>query len=145
MNAIILNTLTGAVSEYTNHAVNSISPNYAGSQAGLRRMGGNTDAGALIVSNVVTGKKLWGTSLKKFLSVVYLSLQCRGPSRLTVYGASDSWSYAVPAQTTGQARCLTGRGIRENYLALGFSNPDGSDFRLDQIEAPLSPSTTRRI
>ncbi|WP_019573466.1 hypothetical protein [Curvibacter lanceolatus] len=145
MNAIVLNTLTGAVSEYTNHSVNSITPNYAGSAAGLRLLGGATDAGTPIVANVVTGKKLWGSSLKKFLSMVYLSLQCAGRGQLTVYGAVTSWPYIFPAFATGEARCPTGRGIRENYLAFGYSNPDGDYFRLDQIEVPVSESKSRRI
>lgn len=145
MNTIVLNTLTGAVSEYTNHTVNSITPGYAGSTAGLRKLGGNTDAGTLVVANVITGKKLWGASLKKFLSMVYLSLQCAGRGQLTVYGATNSWPYVFPAFTTGQARCPTGRGIRENYLAFGYRNLDGDDFRLDQIEVPLTTSSSRRI
>jgi hypothetical protein len=36
-------------------------------------------------------------------------------------------------------------GIRENYLAFGYSNTDGADFQLDKIEVLVEPSKARRI
>ena len=44
MNAIVCNTLTGAVSEYTRHTFQSVTPTHAGSASGLYAFGGDTDA-----------------------------------------------------------------------------------------------------
>ena len=143
--AIILNTLTGAVSEYDNFAFHSITPTHAGSVLGLYAMGGDVDIDQPIVATVTTGKTLFGASLKKFLDLVYFSLKGSGTSSLTVTGEATSNTYTFPVRATGVSRAKPGRGIRENYLAFGYSNTDGADFTLDRIEVPTSPSKTRRI
>ena len=143
--AIILNTLTGAVSEYDNFAFHSITPTRAGSVLGLYALGGDLDIDQPIVATVTTGKTLFGASLKKFLDLVYFSLKGSGTSSLTVTGEATSNTYTFPVRATGVSRAKPGRGTRENYLAFGYSNTDGADFTLDRIEVPTSPSKTRRI
>ena len=51
----------------------------------------------------------------------------------------------MPELATGQSRSKPGLGIRENYLAFGYSNTDGADFRLDRIEVLVAESTRRRV
>lgn len=144
-NTIVLNTLTGAVTEYTGFGFQSITPTHAGSAAGLFQLGGDTDAGAPIVANVLTGKQLWGESLKKFIEMVYFSLKGSGTSRMTVVGESAAYSYDFPVRPSGQSRSKPGGGIRENYLAFGYSNKDGANFQLDRIEVLVRESKNRRV
>lgn len=143
MTTIVLNTQTGAVSEY-GWTFQSITPTHAGSSVGLYALGGNTDDGAPIVASAVTGKKLFGTSLRKVLSMVFFAIRGSGTSTLTVAGESASWSYTFPVQANGASRSAPGRGIRENYLSFGYSNTDGAAFELDRIEVDSIPSTSRR-
>lgn len=143
--AIVLNTLTAAVSEYDGFGFQSITPGLAGSATGLFALGGNTDAGASIVATVTTGKTLWGGSLKKFVDMVYLSLKGAGTSALTVIGENAGYTYSFPVRNTGESRVKPGRGIRENYLAFSYSNTDGQAFELDRIEVSANNANTRRV
>ena len=145
MNAIAFNTMTGAVSEYTGFGFQSITPTHAGSATGLFTLGGDTDAGLPIVSAVTTGKQLWGGSLKKTAQMVYFSLKGSGTSTMTVAGENASYSYPFPVRPDGQSRSKPGLGIRENYLAFGYSNTDGAAFQLDRIEVLVAQSKNRRV
>jgi hypothetical protein len=144
VNTIAINTLTGAVSEYTGFGFQSITPTHAGSATGLFELGGNTDASLLIVSTVTTGKQLWGASLKKIARLVHFSMKGSGTSSLVVTGENASYSYPFPVLQTGQSRAKPGLGIRENYLAFGYSNTDGAAFQLDRMEVLVAASNTRR-
>lgn len=144
MNAIVLNTLTGSVSEYTRFGFQSITPTHAGSATGLFTIGGNTDATLPIVSVVTTPKTLIGATLKKFIDMVFFAIKGTGTSTMTVTGESASYSYTFPIRTAGVSRSKPGKGIREDYLAFSYSNTDGADFQLDRIEVSVIQSTTRR-
>ena len=143
--AIVMNTLNGAVSEYDNFEFQSGTPTHAGAATGLFALGGNTDLGLPIVAQALTGKALFGASVKKFLDLVYFSLAGSGTSSLIVQGAVAAYVYTFPVRAPGESRARPGRGIRENYLALGYSNTDGADFRLDRIEALVNASQNRRV
>lgn len=144
MTTIVLNTLTGAVSEYSNFDFQSITPTHAGSDAGLFALGGNLDVATPIVSTVTTGKTLWGGTLKKRIEAVFFALKGSGSAALTVLGQAASYTYRFPVRAAGESRSVPGQGIRENYLAFRFSNPDGEDFQLDRIEVSVAQSTSRR-
>ena len=143
-NAIVMNTQTGAVSEHSGFGFQSITPTHAGSATGLFLLGGDTDAGQPIVSVITTGKQQWGSSLKKVAQVVLFAIKGVGTSTMTVTGESASYSYTFPIRSNGQSRSVPGKGIRENYLAYGYSNTDGADFQLDRIEVLVAESTQRR-
>lgn len=145
MNTIVCNTLTGAVSEYTNYAFQSVTPTHAGSAAGLFVLGGDADDGQPIVSDVRLPPTLRGSTLKKRLGMVYLSMAGEGAAELTVFGKTENWSYPFPLRRSGQTRCKPGSGIRENYLGFGLSNPQGQAFALDRVEVLEISSTTRRV
>ena len=146
MKTIACNTLNGAVSEYTRHGFQSITATHAGSAAGLYVFGGDSDNGLPIVSNVQTPSLLRDSSLKKYLSVVYLSMRGEGQAQLSVFGPHPAqWDYRFALRSSGQTRCVVGRGIRENYLGFGLSNPDGQSFTLDRVEVPVQASRTRRV
>lgn len=146
MNTIICNTLTSAVSEYTRHNFHSITPTHAGSATGLYEFGGDTDDGLPIVSSIRLPSTLRESTLKKCIGMVYLSMQGQGEAQLTVHGpGAAQWDYAFPLRASGQARCAVGRGIRENYLGFGLSNPDGQAFTLDRVEVLAHESKNRRV
>ena len=142
---IVMNTLTGAVSEYSNFAFDSITDTHSASATGLYTLGGDTDNGTEIVAEIVTGKPLWGDQRKKRLDMVWLSMKGEGTAELIVQGENDEWRYNFPVRATGQSRAKPGLGIRENYLAFGFSNPGGEAFTLDQISVYAAQSNTRRV
>ena len=139
-----MNTLNGAVTEY-DWPITSIGPTRAGSAGGLHSLGGHADAGQPIAASITTGKKLWGDTIKKFVAYVYFAMVGAGAGQARVIGQSATYTYPFPIGTSGTSRAVTGRGIRENYLAFGFDNVGGADFRIDLIEPKTAASTTRRI
>ncbi len=145
MNTIILNTLTGAVTEYSDLGFDSVTPTHAGSVNGLFQMIGNTDMGASIDASVETGKTAMGEARKKFVDTIFVGVKAPAQAmRLTVMGESMSWVYPLPITPAGVSRCVPGRGIRENYLAFKLENVSGQDFALDFIEVPITASASRR-
>lgn len=146
MNTINLNTLTGAVSEYTRHDFQSITPTHAGSATGLYALNsGDTDAGLPIVADIRLPATLRESTLKKHISMVYLSMSGAGDARLTILGSAQQWDYDFPLRPSGETRCKPGRGIRENYLGFGLSNPAGQPFTLDRVEVMAEASKNRRV
>ncbi|WP_103018105.1 hypothetical protein [Alicycliphilus denitrificans] len=145
MRTIVANTLTGAVSEYDWPAWQSITPTHGGSAAGLFAFGGDTDAGQPVVSSLRLPSTLRESTLKHSIAMVYLSMQGQGNVQFTVHGAQDNWTYTFPLRPAGQTRCPVGRGIRENYLGFGLSNPAGQAFTLDRVEILTAASKTRRV
>ena len=145
MNTIVCNTLTGAVSEYTRYAFQSITPTHGGSASGLFALEGDTDDGLPITTNLRLPATLRESTLKTFLEMVYLSMRGEGNAAFTVFGNQQGWSYQFALQSSGQSRCRTGKGIRENYVGFGLSTPEGQQFALDRIEVLTLKSANRRI
>lgn len=143
--AIVMNTLTGAVSEYDNFGFHAVTPTLAGNATGLYALGGDVDIDQPIVSSIKTGKTLWADKHKKFLDAVHFAMKGSGTSELKVVTESTSYSYPFQVRETGVSRGKPGRGIRENYLAFGYSNTDGADFQLDSIDVPALPSNNRKV
>ena len=141
---IVMNTLTGAVSEY-DWLFQSITPTHAGDATGLYLLGGDLDDTQKIVSEVMGPKTLIGESTKSRAEMVYFSVEGAGDAVMTVRGKDESWEYDFPLRDSGESRCQPGKGIRENYLAFGFSKPDGEAFTLDRIEVLQVDSKTRRV
>ncbi|RYF57874.1 MAG: hypothetical protein EOO27_14265 [Comamonadaceae bacterium] len=146
MNTIVCNTLTGAVSEYTRYAFQSITPRYGGSATGLFELVGETDDGLPIVANLRLPATLQETTLKKHLGMVFLSMHGGGCARFTVFGmpAPAQWHYSFSLLRAGVTRAEPGRGICENYMGFGVSTPAGQRFTLDRIEVLALESKQRR-
>lgn len=142
---IVCNTLNGAVTEYSRHDFQSITATHGGSAAGLYAFGGDTDDGLPIVADIRLPPTLRETTLKKYLGMVYLSMSGEGCASFTVFGKTQDWTYPFPLRDSGQTRCQVGKGIRENYLGFGLSNPQGQAFTLDRVEVLLLESKTRRV
>ena len=145
MNTIVCNTLTGAVSEYDWPAFHAVTPTHAGSATGLFEFGGDLDAELPIVADVHLPRTLRNNTLKKYPTLVWLSMKGQGSARLTVFGETLHWSYMFPLRASGQTRCPVGRGIRENYIGLGLCTPGGQAFSLDRVEVQHVESRSRRV
>lgn len=144
MNTIVVNLKNGAVTEYTNHDFDSVTPTHAGSALGLYAFGGDKDVTAPIVGTFKTGKGLWDSMARKMVDIVFLAIQTPRAGRVLVDGQTAEYSYAFTVDPGGESRCKTGRGIRENYLAFGYTNPDGADFQIDRMDINVTPSQARR-
>lgn len=142
---IVMNIKTGAVTEYDNFDFQSITPTHAGSATGLFLLGGDDDLGQPIVGSITTGKTIWRDIKKKFLDLVHFAMTGSGTSAMTVVTPSTSHEYQFPVRPAGVSRAKPGRGIRENYLAFGYSNLDGADFQIDRIEVSEQPSQNRKV
>lgn len=145
MNTIVCNTVNGAVTEYTGFSFQSITPTHAGDASGLFALGGGTDAGRPIVASIRLPRTLRGETLKQHISMVYMSMRGDGQARLTVHTPSTGWDYDFALRASGQTRCQVGKGIRENYLGLSISTPQGQPFALDRVEVLEASSKTRRV
>ncbi len=142
---IILNTLSRAVSEYSDQGFQSITPTHAGAATGLFVLGGDKDGDQPIVANIQLPSVLSQDTLKKHIRAIYVSVKSSGNFDVNVFGNTQKWKYAMPVLSSGQSRCIVGKGIRENYLGFGLSNPAGQHFKLDRIEVLEAASTTRRV
>lgn len=137
---ITLNTLNRAVTEYS-LTPHSITPTHMGDALGLYAW----DDAEPVVSEVLTGETLWGTSLKKTLGPIYFSMTGDTNGEAVVKTRGAEYRYPFEITPDGESRAKPGKGIRENYLAFGFSNPDGAFFTIDQIEVGLNKSQERRV
>lgn len=145
MNTIILNTMTGAVTEYSDLGFDSVTREHAGSVNGLYHHSGPTDAGQPVVALIETGKSSWGSDKKKLVDTIFVGVKAAGAKmRMTVLGETTFWAYDMTVLPGGVSRCQPGRGIRENYLAFRLENPQGEDFALDFIQVPTKASDLRR-
>lgn len=141
MTAIVVNTLSGAATEY-DWAFQSLTAKHAASAAGLHTLGGDTDAGVLIAGEVRSGRP--GGQQVQSLGNVFVAVDSPGEGEVIVQGRATVWSYPIAARASGVYAISPGRGIRESYLGFGYRNTAGVAFRLDRIDAEIEQSTTRR-
>lgn len=144
MNAIVMNTLTGAVSEYTGFNFHSITPTHAGSAMGLYALGGDLDIAAPIVATVMTGKTALSDMLQKYLGNVYFSIKAVGSATMLIQDEKVTYRYPLEMTALKEARGVPGRGIVSRFLAFGFESTDGCAFSLDAFEVTVNKSKTRR-
>lgn len=141
MPTIVMNTVNRAVTEY-DWAFQSVAPSRATSGAGLHALGGDTDAGAAIASEVRGGKP--GGEEVQSVGNVFVAVRGTGDGTLIVQGRDADWTYPVAARASGVSSVRPGRGIRDSYIGFGYRNAAGADFVLDRIDAEVVKSDTRR-
>lgn len=147
MNTIVMNTLNGAVTEYSRFAFQSITPRLAGSALGLFALGGDTDADEPIIGRIDTGARDWGGIELKQIAAAYFSLRQTSGQAIFAVGVEDGsvYPYPIVLRAKGVSRADPGRGIRENFLSFGFEVPGGQAFVLSGIEVDIRASKTRRV
>lgn len=141
MTAIVMNTASGAVTEY-DWALQSISPSHGTSAAGLQTLAGNADDGAPIPAELRSG--LTGGETTQRVSNVFLALHGDGTGSALVFGRTTTWTYPLVGRASGVSKASPGKGIQESYLGFGYVNAAGADFRLDRIDADVIASKNRR-
>ena len=104
MNAIVMNTLTGAVTEYENFEFQSITPTHAGAVTGLFLLGGDLDIDQPIVGSIQTGKTLIDESRKKYVEAVHFAMTGTGSGALVVAGQESTYSYSFQIRPAGVSR-----------------------------------------
>lgn len=141
---IVVNTLTGSVTRYS-WPVTCVTAKHASDASKIYTHGGATDDGQPISASFTTGLKSWGASVRKFVAYLYFAMSGQGSGSAQVITRQTIYPYTFPVRAGGVSRAPTGRGIREDYLAFGFTNVDGADFRIDSVEPVSAQSTTRRL
>lgn len=144
MNTIVMNTMTGAVSEYSGFDFHAITPTHAGSALGLYALGGDRDIAAPIVATAMTGKTALSDMLQKYLGNVYFSIKAIGSATMLVQDGTATYRYPLEMTSTKEPRGVPGRGIVDRFLSFGFENTDGCAFSLDAIEVTVYNSMNRR-
>lgn len=147
MTAIVFNLQSLATSEY-DWSFNSLTEQHAASDGGLMKLAGDDDAGQPIGAEAVTPIGLHKSSLRKGISMLYVSTPMPVVQNLDVLVVPPSgvgYAYPLQAQSQGVARAKPGRGIRESYLGFGVRNVAGADFEIERIEAQIEASATRRV
>ena len=154
MTAIVMNTRTGAVTEYgASFAFVGITPTHAANSSGLYTLGGETDAGTAI-SAPFRGPYVGGDSVS-FAGDVYLGIRGgtgvdhgHGKVRVLAGGKSvargTEWRYPISIQQSGISRAVLGRGIRENFLAFGYINDSGAAYTIRSLQVDITSSKTRK-
>lgn len=146
MTAIVMNTLTGAVTEHSIE-FQSLTANRFGSENGLFSLGGADDNGEQIEARFVTPRSSLGSPNLKGVGFVYFAMTGDAGSSgqlLVQDDEGEEYAYEFALRDKGASRARAGQGLRENTLAIGFANLDGADFRIDSIEADITDSKTRR-
>lgn len=144
MDAIVMNTLNGAVTEYDGFPFQSITPDRAGSAVGLYALGGENDAGIPIEAEFLTPTALMAKNLRVRPEIVFFSMAGTGQGALLVKSPTARYTYRFQVLRDQVSRAKPGLGIRESYLGFGFANAGGADFSIDQIEAQFTVSSSRR-
>lgn len=141
MTAIVMNTASGAVTEY-DWTFESISPSLGAGASGLKTLAGDNDAGTDIDAELRSG--LSGGETMQRVSSIFLALHGDGTGSALVFGRTTTWTYPLVARASGVSKATPGKGIQESYLGFGYRNAAGADFRLDRIDAEVIASQNRR-
>ncbi len=144
MKSIVVNTLSGAVTEYR-RPLYSISATHGGNRDGVFVLQGDTDHGAPIVGELQTPVVNHGSTLQKSLSSIYCSGEGLACGMAEVLTRGKTWAYPLRFGGAGAARADPGRGIREIYLGFGLRFPGGQPFTVDRFEVVINQSKSRRV
>jgi hypothetical protein len=143
----VVNTRTNAITEYLNYEFRSFASMgnkyIAAGAEGLYELDGDTDDGALIISNLMGGylqlneKKLFG------IKGAYVAIRGGGRFYLKlISGDGREYVYELKAQPNLMTtKVKVGKGIKTTYMAFELVT-EGQDFDLDSIE--FIPMTSER-
>ncbi len=154
MNTIVMNTRNAAVTEY-DWLLTGISATRGANASALFTLGGTDDDGEAIAARAVPPATDMGSSVRKRLGDVMLSV--KGPQgssgQLIVqqhtYDAAqtlvvEEYAYPFVLRPAGVHRATPGKGIRANRLAIGYANVNGADFVLNKLEPDVIESPEGR-
>jgi len=138
----VLNTRTGALTEYGTFAFNSYTvfngKVIAAGATGLVEVGLQaTDAGAAINSTATTGQESFGSSVHKRVPRVYTSYSADGDMRFsTITTEGGTRTYALDWNSlhgTQQRRVPVGKGPKSRFWQFSMANVNGADFSINDV------------
>lgn len=134
----VMNTRSGAVSEYQNYAFNSfarVGDKYLGAASdGLYELLGDTDAGTNIIATIRSGFAQWAGTHLGSIKAIYLAVRGPGTYVLKVITLDGkTFNYSVETADGLSAKVPTGKGLRSRYFAFELVSA-GQDFDLDTLE-----------
>src|ERR1700747_980243 len=143
VNTWVMNTRTGAVTEYSNFNFNSyakLGTRYlAAAPEGLYELTGSDDQGTAIAAEVAGGFLQFGGTQLSRLKAAYLGMRGAGQFYLKIEtGDGVTYTYGVETRSMRSTKVHMGKGQRSRYFAYPLTSV-GSDFDLDSIEfVPLA-------
>jgi hypothetical protein len=134
----VMNSRTGAVTEYSNYAFNSfarIGHKYIGaSDSGLYELVGDDDDGTDIVAQLKSGFAQWAGTRHTLMKGIYLGVRGEGDFVLKIItGEGNITHYGVSTRNGRSTKVNIGKGLRSRYFAFELIS-DGQDFDFDTIE-----------
>lgn len=136
----VVNLRTGAVTEYTDYAFESIvqmpDGTYlaAGLDGNLYQLQGNTDNGQPIIADIMGGLLDMGGSRFTSLKAAYLGVRGQGKFYLRLVTNGDvTRTYEVSTRPLTTARVDIGKGLRSRYIQWELIST-GQDFDMTGIE-----------
>jgi hypothetical protein len=149
--AKVMNTRSGAVTEFTNYKFNSfarIGKDYYGvGPSGLFRLDGATDNGADINWSMRTGRHDDKHPGMKRVPNVYLGLRSNGFVTVRVW--SDDVTYhdyplpKVQTNTIHQHRVVPGKGLLSRYFGVELRGTKNATLELDSMQIDMKKLDTR--
>jgi hypothetical protein len=135
-----INTRTTAVTEYQNFNFDSLVQwgrvCLAADATGLYELDGETDAGAPIIADILSGIMQVGGSRLAALKCAYLGLGSKSGSFVlkVITGDGRTYVYGLTARDMRTTRVNFGKGLRSRYFRFELQNIDGADFDMNNIE-----------
>lgn len=134
----VVNTRTGAVTEYGNYEFNSFAQRghkYLGaSSTGLYELNGDDDQGADIIARIKSGWAQFAGSRYSMFKAAYLGVHGSGDVFFKVEaGTGETYTYQVVVQDMQTTKVRMGKGLRARYFSFELVTT-GQDFDLDTIE-----------
>lgn len=134
----VVNTRTGAVTEYENFDFNSFCQNgvhYLGAtKDGLYILDGEDDAGTPTLAHLRSGFAQFGGSRYTSFKAAYLGIRGDGNIFLKLdTGDGRAYTYRTVVQNQQSTKVRFGKGLRARYFAFELIT-EGQDFDLDTIE-----------
>jgi hypothetical protein len=150
----VVNTKTQGAAEYRGYNFKSIrcyQGRYFGCNSdGIFELTGLTDDGADIQASGLSGVSDCGTDATKGFPDAYLTVRCDGELEFSLsVDEEEAVSYPVMEEDDREGvhkrRCKLAKGERGGHVQIGWSNVEGSDFYLGQIELMVQPSAERKV
>lgn len=134
----VMNTRTGAVSEYEDFEFNSfarVGNKYIGaSDAGLYELLGDTDEGANIVPRIRSGYLQFGGTRLSRLAAAYIAVRGEGQHILRIFTSEGAqYDYLIDARDGRMTKVHMGKGQRARSFSFELVGA-GQDFDLDLLE-----------
>lgn len=150
--AFVMNTRSGAMTEYTNYEFNSFAKignsYYGAGPNGLFRLDGTTDNGENIDWVVETGMHDDKDTRLKRMPELVMALRANQAIRVRIHHDDLRYNdYVIPASkrdTIYQTRAVLGKGVRSRYFGVELQGLNNADLELDSMQMEMT-TTTRRL